>query len=102
MKTEIIAKLEIIEETLSAIKNLLADTPKETDFPAAEAPDAAASISKEDVRKLLVEKSNMDGGIHKPAVKDLVKKYSGTGQLSAIAPEHYASLLKELEGIGNA
>lgn len=102
MKTEIIAKLEIIEETLSDIKNLLADTLKETDFPTVEAPDAVVSISKEEVRKLLVEKSNMDGGIHKPAVKNLVKKYSDTGQLSTIAPEHYAGLLKELEGIGNA
>lgn len=68
----------------------------------APAPAEEATISKEDVRKLLVAKSNADGGVHKPAVKALVKKYSTSGQLSAIAPEQYGSVIKELEAIGNA
>lgn len=64
-------------------------------------PTAEKSISKEDVRKLLVAKSNADGGAYKPAVKELVRKYSGTGQLSSIPAEKYAEVLAELEGIGN-
>lgn len=67
-----------------------------------EPPTAEKSISKEDVRKLLVAKSNADGGAYKPAVKELVKKYSGTGQLSSIPTEKYADVVAELEGIGNA
>ena len=58
-------------------------------------------ISKEELRKLLVAKSNADGGAYKPAVKELVRKYSGTGQLSSIPAEKYAEVLAELEGIGN-
>lgn len=65
-------------------------------------PTAEKNISKEDVRKLLVAKSNADGGAYKPAVKELVKKYSGTGQLSSIPTEKYADVVAELEGIGNA
>lgn len=68
----------------------------------APAPAKETTISKEDVRKLLVAKSNADGGVHKPAVKALVKKYSTSGQLSAIAPEQYGAVIKELEAIGNA
>lgn len=70
---------------------------KESPWPAAE-----KTITKEDVRKLLVSKSNADGGVYKPAVKELVKKYSGTGQLSSIPTEKYADVVAELEGIGNA
>lgn len=66
------------------------------------APAKETTISKEDVRKLLVAKSNADGGVHKPAVKALVKKYSTSGQLSDIAPEQYGAVIKELEAIGNA
>ncbi len=66
------------------------------------APAKETPISKEDVRKLLVAKSNADGGVHKPAVKALVKKYSTSGQLSDIAPEQYGAVIKELEAIGNA
>ena len=68
----------------------------------APAPARETTISKEDVRKLLVAKSNADGGVHKPAVKALVKKYSTSGQLSDIAPEQYGAVIKELEVIGNA
>lgn len=66
------------------------------------APAKETTISKEDVRKLLVAKSNADGGVHKPAVKALVKKYSTSGQLSDISPEQYGAVIKELEAIGNA
>lgn len=65
-------------------------------------PAGEKNISKEDVRKLLVAKSNADGGAYKPAVKELVKKYSETGQLSSIPEEKYADVVAELEGIGNA
>lgn len=65
-------------------------------------PAKETTISKEDVRKLLVAKSNADGGVHKPAVKALVKKYSTSGQLSDIAPEQYGAVIKELEAISNA
>lgn len=68
----------------------------------APAPAGEAAISKEDVRKLLVAKSNADGGVHKPAVKALVKKHSTSGRLSDIAPEQYGAFIKELEAIGNA
>lgn len=99
---EIIVKLEVIEETLSAIKDLLADKPEKTEATKTARGEEQAVISKEDVRKLLVEKSNIDGGIYRAAVKDLVRKYSETGQLSTINPEHYTDLLKELEAVGNA
>ncbi len=66
------------------------------------APAKEPAFSKEDVRKLLVAKSNADGGAYKPAVKALVKKYSTTGQLSDIPAEKYADVAAELETIGDA
>ena len=99
---EIIAKLEAIEDALSAIKGLLAGKPEKAEAPKTEKAEEQPALSKEDVRKLLVEKSNMDGGAYRAAVKDLVRKYSETGQLSTISPEHYPDLMKELEAVGNA
>lgn len=98
---EIIAKLEVIEETLSAIKCLLADKLVNSVTPETERQKEPAAPSKEDVRKLLVEKANMEGGIYRAAVKGLVRKYSETGQLSTISPEHYPDLMIELEAVGN-
>ena len=76
--------------------------PAKTEEKATPEPAAEKAISKEDIRKLLVAKSNADGGAYKPAVKELVKKYSETGQLSSIPAEKYADVITELEGIGNA
>lgn len=76
--------------------------PAKTEKKAAPLVAAEKVISKEDIRKLLVAKSNADGGAYKPAVKSLVKKYSETGQLSSIPAEKYADVIAELEGIGNA
>lgn len=66
------------------------------------ATEEIAIFTKEDVRKLLADKSTADGGAYKPAVKALVKKYSSTGQLSDIPAEQYAEVVAELGAIGNA
>lgn len=76
--------------------------PMETQEKKVPEPPAEKNISKEDVRKLLVAKSNADGGVYKSAVKELVRKYSETGQLSSIPADKYADVIAELEGIGNA
>lgn len=64
--------------------------------------EEVAAYTKEDVRKLLADKSTADGGAYKPAVKALVKKYSSTGQLSDIPADKYAEVVAELGEIGNA
>lgn len=64
--------------------------------------EEVAVYTKEDVRKLLADKSTADGGAYKPAVKALVKKYSSTGQLSDIPADKYAEVVAELGEIGNA
>ena len=88
-----------VAEVLKAFYSSENETEQEKKVPE---PPAEKNISKEDVRKLLVAKSNADGGVYKPAVKELVRKYSETGQLSSIPADKYADVIAELEGIGNA
>lgn len=59
------------------------------------------SLSKTEVRELLVAKSNLDGGKYKADVKVLVQKYGDGGTFSSIKPESYDDFVAELEVIGN-
>ncbi len=65
-------------------------------------PPPSPPLTKENVRKLLIEKSDQDGGEHRPEVKALVRKYSENGNFSTVDPERYEALAAELEVIGNA
>lgn len=76
------------------------EKPKEEPAPAP-VEDKKPALTKEDVRKLLVAKSNEAGGKYKPQVKALVRKYSENGNLSTVKPEQYEALTAELEVIGN-
>lgn len=93
-------KLMFSEEP-KAVK--MADKPKAIEKKATTpVKEEVAAYTKEDVRKLLADKSTADGGAYKPAVKALVKKFSSTGQLSDIPAEKYAEVVAELGAIGNA
>jgi hypothetical protein len=54
-------------------------------------------ITLEEVRAALAVKSQ--AGLT-TEVREIIKKYGGS-KLSEIAPEHYAGILKDAEGIGN-
>ncbi len=66
-----------------------------------ELPFPVETISFEDLRKILAEKSSAEGGKYKAKVKALVVKYSITGTLKGVPVESYDALLKECEVIAN-
>lgn len=69
--------------------------------PAAPKEEPEASISFEDVRKILSAKSSAEDGKYKAEVKALVAKYSETGTLKGVPETSYAALIAESEVIGN-
>ena len=75
----------------------------ETQEPAQEASkeEPEATISFEDVRKILSAKSSAEDGKYKAEVKALVAKYSENGTLKGVPETSYAALIAESEVIGN-
>ena len=55
-------------------------------------------LSFEDVRGILADIARAG---NREGVKALLEKY-GASKLSALAPEHYAAILKDAEGLKNA
>ncbi len=87
-------------KTADALREYFSSAPEEMQEPAEE---KKVVLTKEDVRKLLVEKSNVNDGEFRPEVKALVRKYaSESGTLSSVKPEDYEALIAELEVIGHA
>lgn len=80
-------------EALIKIASRLSTSPEEK-APSIE--EKAPSL--EDVRAVLAEKAR-DGLT--PQVRELLKKY-GADKLSAVHPEDYRALMKDVEGITNA
>ncbi len=74
-----------------------------TQEPAQETPkeEPEATISFEDVRKILSAKSSAEDGKYKAEVKALVAKYSENGTLKGVPESSYAALIAESEVIGN-
>ena len=64
-------------------------------------PEPTVSLTFEDVRKVLAAKSSMEEGKYKAQVKDLVTKYSTTGNLKGVPPESFEALMADAEVIGN-
>ncbi len=56
----------------------------------------------EEVRKVLAGISSQDDGKYKSQVKDLVGRYSSTGNLKGVPEESYAALIAEAEEVVNA
>ncbi len=69
--------------------------------PEAPKEEPEATISFEDVRKILSAKSSAEDGKYKAEVKALVAKYSETGTLKGVPETSYAALIAESEVIGN-
>ena len=66
--------------------------------PAAKAEPETPKLSFEDVRGILADIARAG---NREGVKSLLEKY-GASKLSALAPEHYAAILKDAEGLKNA
>lgn len=66
--------------------------------PAAKAEPENPKLSFEDVRGILADIARAG---NREGVKALLEKY-GASKLSALAPEHYAAILKDAEGLKNA
>lgn len=59
------------------------------------------SYTKEDVRAKLAQKAKADGGKYKADVKCIVAAFSSDGTLTGVPEDRYASLIRELEVVGN-
>lgn len=68
------------------------------DAPATVAEPETPKLSFEDVRGILADIARAG---NREGVKSLLEKY-GASKLSALAPEHYAAILKDAEGLKNA
>ena len=68
---------------------------------ATEEEEPEATISFEDIRKILSAKSSAEDGKYKAEVKALVAKYSENGTLKGVPETSYAALIAESGVIGN-
>lgn len=59
------------------------------------------SYTKEDVRAKLAQKAKADGGRYKADVKRIVAAFSSDGTLTGVPEDRYASLIRELEVVGD-
>ena len=84
---KVIEEVRMCAATLSRIADTLSKMP-ESETPV---------LTLEEVRTVLA-KLSVEG--HSAAVKSLISKF-GVDKLSELAPEHYATLLKEAEKIGS-
>ncbi len=85
---EIRNSADAIAEAVGRLEALLKEQPKKEE----------PVLKLEDVRAVLAEKSRNG---FTAQVRELLQKY-GADKLSAVKPEHYKALLKDVEGIGNA
>lgn len=85
---EIRNSADAIAEAVGRLEVLLQEQPKKEE----------PVLKLEDVRAVLAEKSRNG---FTAQVRELLQKY-GADKLSAVKPEHYKALLKDVEGIGNA
>lgn len=85
---EIRNSADAIAEAVGRLEALLGEQPKKEE----------PVLKLEDVRTVLAEKSRNG---FTAQVRELLQKY-GADKLSAVKPEHYKALLKDVEGIGNA
>lgn len=80
--------LEAEKETDRTVTGIGGETP----------PATAKELTLVDVRKVMTEKSRSG---YTKEVRALLEKY-GTSNLSGLNPAHYASILAEVEELGNA
>jgi len=85
---EIRHSADALVDAVGCLEALLKEQPKKED----------PVLKLEDVRAVLAEKSRSG---FTARVRELLQKY-GADKLSAVKPEHYKALLKDVEGIGNA
>ncbi|MCD8301309.1 MAG: hypothetical protein LUC41_09135 [Clostridiales bacterium] len=86
------------------LKSYFSTAPTQTDSPNESLEQGGApepALSYEEIRGILADKVSQEGGRYKAAVKDLIRKYSDTGNLSGISPEKYSTLVAELEVMEN-
>ena len=95
-KNEAIAELiGVLHRLVDVLEEFVQSTPSDEQSKVSESEEAAPTL--EEVRTVLA-KLSVEG--HSAAVKSLISKF-GVDKLSELAPEHYATLLKEAEKIGS-
>ena len=95
-KNEAIAELiGVLHRLVDVLEEFVQSTPSDEQSKASESEEAAPTL--EEVRTVLA-KLSVEG--HSAAVKSLISKF-GADKLSELAPEYYATLLKEAEKIGS-
>ena len=95
-KNEAIAELiGVLHRLVDVLEEFVQSTPSDEQSKVSESEEAAPTL--EEVRTVLA-KLSVEG--HSAAVKSLISKF-GADKLSELAPEYYATLLKEAEKIGS-
>lgn len=98
---DVVSNMRYLADSLQAVADAMVEN--ET----SETPEPAAPVKKtepkkkeitlEEVRAKLAEKSQ--AGLT-AEVREIIQKYGGS-KLSEVAPENYADILKDVEGLGN-
>ena len=95
-ENEAIAELiDVLHRLVDVLEEIVQSSQGEEQPKMSESEEAAPTL--EEVRSVLARLS-VEG--HSAAVKSLISKF-GADKLSELAPEHYATLLKEAEKIGS-
>lgn len=94
-ENEAIAELiGVLHRLVDVLEEFVQSTPSDEQSKVSESEESSPTL--EEVRTVLA-KLSVEG--HSAAVKSLIAKF-GADKLSELAPEHYATLLKEAERIG--
>ena len=95
-RNEVTAELvAILRRLVDVLEEIVQSFPSDEQSKVSESEEAAPTL--EEVRTVLA-KLSVEG--HSAIVKSLISKF-GADKLSELAPEHYATLLKEAEKIGS-
>ena len=95
-ENEAIAELiGVLHRLVDVLEEFVQSTPSDEQSKVSESEESSPTL--EEVRTVLARLS-VEG--HSTAVKSLISKF-GVDKLSELAPEHYATLLKEAEKIGS-
>ena len=94
-ENEAIAELiGVLHRLVDVLEEFVQSTPSNEQSKVSESEESSPTL--EEIRTVLARLS-VEG--HSAAVKSLISKF-GADKLSELAPEHYATLLKEAERIG--
>lgn len=85
----------VLHRLVDVLEEFVQSTPSDEQSKVSESEESSPTL--EEVRTVLARLS-VEG--HSAAVKSLISKF-GVDKLSELAPEHYATLLKEAEKIGS-